>query len=155
MIASLHISGTTTHSEEVMKVCCSAPGKVLIVGGYLILEKQNKGIVISTTARFYSTIQEMPDCTPNTNSRKILIESPQFNSSYDVEIAQKNKTLTLTSSSTIPIYIRLCLYLGIGIARIRIADESKFNNSSFTLTLQADNDFYSQQQLVRIIYYNY
>lgn len=38
-------------------VCCSAPGKVLITGGYLILERPNRGLVLTLDARFYTTIQ--------------------------------------------------------------------------------------------------
>lgn len=37
----------------------SAPGKVLITGGYLILEKPNAGIVLSTTARFYTIVKPL------------------------------------------------------------------------------------------------
>ncbi|KAF8412604.1 hypothetical protein HHK36_000573 [Tetracentron sinense] len=35
----------------------SAPGKVLITGGYLILERPNAGIVLSTNARFYAIVK--------------------------------------------------------------------------------------------------
>lgn len=34
----------------------SAPGKILVAGGYLVLEKPNIGVTISATARFYTTI---------------------------------------------------------------------------------------------------
>ena len=37
-------------------VTVSAPGKALIAGGYLILEPSNKGITISSTSRFFSTV---------------------------------------------------------------------------------------------------
>ncbi|CAG8776280.1 5571_t:CDS:1, partial [Funneliformis caledonium] len=32
----------------------SAPGKVLLAGGYLVLDRKYDGIVIGTSARFYS-----------------------------------------------------------------------------------------------------
>ena len=35
----------------------SAPGKVLMTGGYLILERPNAGIVLSTNARFYAIVK--------------------------------------------------------------------------------------------------
>ena len=35
----------------------SAPGKALIAGGYLVLEQPNIGVTISSTSRFYSTVQ--------------------------------------------------------------------------------------------------
>lgn len=34
----------------------TAPGKVLITGGYLVLERPNTGIVLSVNARFYTSI---------------------------------------------------------------------------------------------------
>lgn len=38
-------------------ITASAPGKVLITGGYLILEPPLSGLVLSTTARFFSTVE--------------------------------------------------------------------------------------------------
>lgn len=35
----------------------SAPGKVLMTGGYLILERPNAGVVLSTNARFYAIVK--------------------------------------------------------------------------------------------------
>lgn len=37
----------------------SAPGKVLMTGGYLILERPNAGIVLSTNARFYAIVKPL------------------------------------------------------------------------------------------------
>ncbi|KAK1651463.1 hypothetical protein QYE76_069268 [Lolium multiflorum] len=39
----------------------SAPGKVLVAGGYLVLELPNPGIVLSTTARFYAIVRPIHD----------------------------------------------------------------------------------------------
>ena len=39
----------------------SAPGKVLITGGYLVLERPNAGIVLSTNARFYAIVKPLYD----------------------------------------------------------------------------------------------
>ena len=36
---------------------CSAPGKVLVAGGYLILERPNTGMVLALSARFYSSVR--------------------------------------------------------------------------------------------------
>ncbi|KAJ9537548.1 hypothetical protein OSB04_030281 [Centaurea solstitialis] len=44
-----------------MAVIASAPGKVLITGGYLVLERPNAGIVLSTNARFYAIIKPLYD----------------------------------------------------------------------------------------------
>ncbi|KUF99073.1 hypothetical protein AM588_10008717 [Phytophthora nicotianae] len=37
--------------------CVSAPGKVLLVGGYVVLDEQYSGLVLSSTARFYSQVE--------------------------------------------------------------------------------------------------
>jgi phosphomevalonate kinase len=50
----------------------SAPGKVLLAGGYLILDPKYSGIVISTSSRFYSVVS--PASTPGV----ITVHSPQF-----------------------------------------------------------------------------
>lgn len=50
----------------------SAPGKVLLAGGYLILDPKYSGIVVSTSSRFYSVVS--PASTP----RVITVNSPQF-----------------------------------------------------------------------------
>lgn len=50
----------------------SAPGKVLLAGGYLILDPKYSGIVVSTSSRFYSIVS--PSSTPGV----ITVNSPQF-----------------------------------------------------------------------------
>jgi phosphomevalonate kinase len=49
----------------------SAPGKVLIAGGYLVLDPAYSGVVASTSSRFYTAI------APGNTSR-IIVRSPQF-----------------------------------------------------------------------------
>ena len=55
-------------------IIASAPGKVLLTGGYLVLEQAFSGLVIGTSARFYTAIQ--PD--EQHNSNLITVHSPQF-----------------------------------------------------------------------------
>jgi hypothetical protein len=43
----------------------SAPGKILVAGGYLVLERPNIGITLAATSRFYATVCEqvsLPVC---------------------------------------------------------------------------------------------
>lgn len=35
----------------------SAPGKVLIAGGYLVLDRPNVGVVLAATARFFTSVK--------------------------------------------------------------------------------------------------
>ena len=75
-----------------LPVCCSAPGKVLVTGGYLILERPNPGLVFTVNARFYSIIhpyhgdgKEEEDRGPSKDhpSARIRVISPQFNSTLE------------------------------------------------------------------------
>lgn len=44
----------------------SAPGKVLMTGGYLVLERPNAGLVLSTNARFYAIVKPIyPQTKPD------------------------------------------------------------------------------------------
>ena len=62
----------------------SAPGKVLIAGGYLVLEPAYSGLVVGTSSRFYSIVRDADNTTSSSqiedNSHKTLINvrSPQF-----------------------------------------------------------------------------
>lgn len=56
----------------------SAPGKVLLAGGYLVLDPAYSGIVVSTSSRFYSAILN------SNKSNQIAVKSPQFiNAEWD------------------------------------------------------------------------
>lgn len=73
-----------------MATVVSAPGKVLIAGGYLVLDHRFPGLVVSTSSRFYTVIQP---ANGQTGARRITVRSPQFESaawSYDVAINAGN-----------------------------------------------------------------
>lgn len=55
-----------------MALVISAPGKVLIAGGYLVLDPKYSGVVVSTSSRFYTIIRESGE------SSLIQVRSPQF-----------------------------------------------------------------------------
>ena len=77
--------------------CISAPGKVLIAGGYVVLEHPNLAITLSTSSRFY-TIIKLKQFTSNLLSLikssssssssssslhvTIVVDSPQFHTRY-------------------------------------------------------------------------
>jgi phosphomevalonate kinase len=69
----------------------SAPGKVLIAGGYLVLDHRFPGLVVSTSSRFYTVIKR-GEATGEVNSRRIIVHSPQFEAAvwaYDVVVHGK------------------------------------------------------------------
>lgn len=62
----------------------SCPGKVLIAGGYLVLEPDNGGLVVATSSRFYTVVRDAsaPKASTSPSSvapeLRIKVNSPQF-----------------------------------------------------------------------------
>ncbi|EEB93146.1 hypothetical protein MPER_08242, partial [Moniliophthora perniciosa FA553] len=66
----------------------SSPGKVLVAGGYLVLDPAYSGIVVSTSSRFYTVIQS------SSAGPTIRVESPQFqNASWSYSVSFKPSVL--------------------------------------------------------------
>ena len=71
-------------------VTASCPGKVLLVGGYLVLEEDTPGLVVSTSARFFSTLkwQRLPTDKPAANAAAapaalpFVVRSAQFGAEW-------------------------------------------------------------------------
>ena len=85
------------------EIVVSAPGKVLIAGGYLVLDPAYPGLVISTTSKFYTVIRPLkPGSTASTAAPAapavaapapapplVRVRSPQFINAewrYEVQI---------------------------------------------------------------------
>jgi len=127
----------------------SAPGKVLIAGGYLILDPKQIGLVIALSARICVVVEREDE--PSI-SNLITVTSPQFtaaewkyevtsNSSDVIEIKDLyalSSFLTHISTPESPnSYIRLALSYA-------LAYLSEYPNSGARITIYADNDYYSQ-----------
>ncbi|CAN1259729.1 Phosphomevalonate kinase, peroxisomal, partial [Linum perenne] len=80
----------------------SAPGKVLLTGGYLILERPNSGIVLSTSARFYAIVKPIDDqLKPDSwawSWSDVKLTSPQLNRSSSYKLNLKHLILQPVSS---------------------------------------------------------
>ncbi len=55
----------------------SAPGKVLLAGGYLVLDRAYTGLVFGLSARINVIAQEI-NTSPGIQLTEIVVESPQF-----------------------------------------------------------------------------
>ncbi|KAG1881442.1 ribosomal protein S5 domain 2-type protein [Suillus tomentosus] len=130
-----------------MSTIVSAPGKVLAAGGYLVLDQQYPGVVISTSSRFYTVIQASLG-----SANQIVVRSPQFNQAewrYTVtynaagiqvnpqedSIGGKNKFVHLALQHT--------LNLVSEIHSVAQVQERLFNG--LDIAAVGDNDFYSQR----------
>jgi phosphomevalonate kinase len=64
----------------------SAPGKVLLAGGYLVLDPEYSGLVVATSSRFYTLVR---------SSGSILgvrVRSPQFiNAEWNYQVDQQGE----------------------------------------------------------------
>ncbi|KAM0716864.1 hypothetical protein Q7P37_006716 [Cladosporium fusiforme] len=58
-------------------VAVSAPGKVLLAGGYLVLDREYNGLVFGLDARIHCVVQDVPTRNGVTLS-EITVRSPQF-----------------------------------------------------------------------------
>lgn len=65
----------------------SSPGKVLMAGGYLVLDPAYSGVVVSTSSRFYTVVQSAGPAQPGARPVLITVRSPQFlNATWNYEL---------------------------------------------------------------------
>lgn len=60
----------------------SAPGKVLLAGGYLVLDRAYQGLVFGLDARIYACVQVRTTREPESTFKKIVVRSPQFQEAH-------------------------------------------------------------------------
>lgn len=132
-------STPTSTSTSTAPVTVSAPGKMLLAGGYLVLERPNAGWVVAADKRFYTTIQAAPASSKNL----IRVFSPQFHSKwfYEYDPTNSNVQPAVSNTSMNPFVektLRVCLlYL------LDAETRQRHDSLSLDITIQADNDFYS------------
>ncbi|KAG1146192.1 hypothetical protein G6F37_004856 [Rhizopus arrhizus] len=119
----------------------SAPGKVLVTGGYLVLEQAFWGCVVSTSSRFYTIIQAQSK--PN----HISVHSPQFEQAdwtYVVTDDFKLKAVTLDSTNKF-VETALSFTLQLMVEKQGVRKVQNVLKSGLNITIVGDNDFYSQR----------
>jgi ERG8-type phosphomevalonate kinase len=140
-------------------VTVSASGKVLITGGYLVLERPNAGLVLAGSARFYSTLSWQAAAVSPDTSLQISVRSPQFGVEWSYRLKQESGVLYLQSSdpaqssnlyveSTL-IYTMAAVLATVDQTLEEVVGAAGGANSSLHVLLNADNDFYSQQTHLR------
>lgn len=157
-------------------IITSAPGKVLITGGYQVLEKPRQGIVIAGDARFHTTAQWRD--YDNSSITKlpghqcyVLVRSSQFSSVTLYEITASFATNSLCCAHSIPfrdgaigcgitsppshnpyvhttlVYTFTALMANMHYMKNRLCEFQQLSNNGYLeIVLNADNCFYSQQQ---------
>jgi hypothetical protein len=141
--------------------CISAPGKVLVAGGYLVLESPNLGLTVSTSSRFYTSVKLQPSGGWRVQSGNHLImkvHSPQFYSCYVYRYDPSSDKVTALGGKN-P-FVEKCVALTMAFIKQYAKGEDDLCSRIKTIggthfmdiTLRADNDFYSQIQEVSCTY---
>ncbi|KAH9948992.1 ribosomal protein S5 domain 2-type protein [Amylocystis lapponica] len=135
----------------------SSPGKVLLAGGYLVLDPAFSGVVVSTSARFYTAVRDIVDDAHARAGRpiEIRVRSPQFVDAtwiyfitfdvFGVRVEQAvNDPETWVSSNK---FVHLALQRTLTLALEAQSAGALQNRLSYGLdiTIAGDNDFYSQR----------
>lgn len=60
-----------------MPIAASAPGKVLLAGGYLIVDKAYTGLVFGLDARIHVHVAALRT-SPGVSLSEVIVRSPQF-----------------------------------------------------------------------------
>ncbi|NP_001355169.1 phosphomevalonate kinase [Zea mays] len=142
-----------------MEVVASAPGKVLIAGGYLVLERPNAGLVLSTTARFYAVVRPLRDSLPADAWAwawtDVKVTSPQLSREATYKLSLTKSTLQLTSAreSTNP-FVEQAIQFSVAAAKATIIDKErkdvvdKLLLQGLNITILGCNDFYSYRKQI-------
>lgn len=79
-------------------IAVSAPGKVLLAGGYLVLDKEYTGLVFGLSARISVVAREIKT-SPGVQLGEIVVDSPQFLAAqwrYGYHLAPENGGFKVT-----------------------------------------------------------
>ncbi|KAJ3363499.1 phosphomevalonate kinase [Allomyces javanicus] len=128
-------------------VAVSAPGKALIAGGYLVLDRAYSGVVVATTSRFYTVIQPRP-VAHDDGQVHFTITSPQFSDPARNYIFDAALEAAVQKPTTTNPFIDGPLLTALRVARARVGATqfaSLTRGSTLAITILADNDFYSQR----------
>ena len=155
--------GQTTRIGPLMESCtASCPGKVLIVGGYLVLQDGVPGLVISTSARFFSQLRWLSAgpvaSAPNLDVVSVEIHSAQFHSTwhYGLRTASPFVLVPAATAGTVPpprnVFAECAINCALAAAAALLSPgdlaarlvAAAAAGRLLRIDLAADNDFYSQ-----------
>eukprot|EP00741_Cyanophora_paradoxa_P007692 tig00001181_g7441.t1 len=130
------------------RTVASAPGKVLVTGGYLVLEQPNAGLVLSVGARFYAVVEPLRPPVEGGAAVRVQVHSPQFErrDAFDfdgVRLVPAPPSSPGPRNRFIEYPISHCLAL----ARSSLG-EARFRErcaGGLAVTLLGGNDFYSHR----------
>lgn len=135
----------------------SAPGKVLITGGYLVLDPAYEGTVIATSSRFFTVVTPSASVPRDT----IRVRSPQFlEAEWNYSLASASDGLVgvtpspanKTNNKFVEIALRETLKVIQAIISVDALNDTLIDERSercgLKVEIVGDNDFYSQRRVV-------
>ncbi|KAI0930310.1 hypothetical protein AcW1_009039 [Taiwanofungus camphoratus] len=143
-----------------MTTVVSSPGKVLLAGGYLVLDPAYPGVVVSTSSRFFTVVQDLDEAATIARAQagrpiEIRVRSPQFVDAtwvyfvhFDFDGVRVEQVADNSStSSTKNKFVHLALQRTLSLALEARSAGALQNSLSYGLdiTIVGDNDFYSQR----------
>lgn len=141
-----------------MAVIASAPGKVLLTGGYLILERPNAGLVLTTSARFYAIVKPLyEELKPESWAwawADVKVTSPQLMRESFYKLSVKNLTLQPVSlSESKNPFVEHAVQYAVAAAHATLDDHKKDAFQKLLLrgldiTIIGSNDFYSYRNQI-------
>ena len=136
----------------------SAPGKVLLTGGYLVLDPAHSGLVIATSSRFYCIIRTRPSTSaPSASTANIVVKSPQFDNAVWKYAVDSNDTAQievrpLACDGGRNKFVEIALQKTLSLIEAldgQMKPSQVFDTSSLLeIVIVGDNDFYSQRRAV-------
>ncbi|KAJ2788113.1 phosphomevalonate kinase [Coemansia interrupta] len=138
-----------SHSPHAVTLA-SAPGKVLVAGGYLVLDRDYSGLVVGTDACLYAAVQtlEQQPAASASGQLPILVRSPQFDAAW-WRYAFDPTTSTLrqadSADGTSNAFVHVVLETALALANARQPGRL-CSLPGLSVALLADNDFYSQRR---------
>ncbi|KAH7035511.1 ribosomal protein S5 domain 2-type protein [Microdochium trichocladiopsis] len=130
-------------------VAVSAPGKVLLAGGYLVLDREYTGLVFGLSARINVVARSIPT-SPGVQLNEIVVDSPQFLEAqwrYGYHLAPERGGIKVTqfqvgSNINPNPFVETTLNYALTFISTLAPTNQSFAAARFTVL--ADNDYYSQ-----------
>ncbi|KAK6544539.1 phosphomevalonate kinase [Orbilia ellipsospora] len=134
--------GDNTPSISISPVATavSAPGKVLLAGGYTVLDASCRGLVFALSARIHSVA--CPTTSSNDKDGKIIVRSPQFANAvweYQTAILEDGKGVDVVQTNNNDPNPFILTTLKYALSYLSLP-----SIPSTTITILASNSYYSQ-----------
>lgn len=132
-----------------MLTVSSAPGKVLITGGYLVLERPCAGIVLSLSSRFEARVKSLHHPNSSHQSFSVVVQSPQFDTevTYRITLLEDGTGQCEAEVGQGNAYVSKALLWSVLFAAHATKRSHAFEDKikgGLHIVVQGDNDFYSQ-----------